>query len=210
MFLCFFVANSFPALFPNHSSRVFLVFLADEFQKLGIGLQSQIHVHLPRFCIRFRIVDCHFHIHVSKVSAPEPFGQMKTFGRWVPRLIQPKLTVCAGCLDNEGVALPLPNRESLPGGPIDDLWKRAAIAEDLPERGSGFVKNQGQSWYLNNLERSDQRGFLRQAGRQAARARVIFGMVRLAFFEHLSGPWLKRNRIAFLQALSDVEHRACR
>ena len=77
--------------------------------------------------------------------------------------------------------------------------------EDLPERGSGFVKNQGQSWYLNNLERSDQRGFLRRAGRQAARARVIFGMVRLAFFEHLPGPWLKRNCIAFLQALSDVE-----
>src|SRR5439155_10189365 len=62
------------ALFPNHTVRVSLVFLADKFQKFSIGLQGQIHIHRPRFRVRRWIVDCHLQIHVSKVSAPESFG----------------------------------------------------------------------------------------------------------------------------------------
>jgi len=154
--------------------RVFLVFLADEFQKFSVGLQSQIDVHLPGFRIRLRIVDRHLQIHVSKVSPVESFDQMKLFGCGVPRLIQPELTVRTGRFHDERVSFPLADGESLPRGPIDDFWKRPAIRKDLAERGSRFIQNHGQTWGLKNLERSNQSGFLGWARRQAARAGVIF------------------------------------
>jgi hypothetical protein len=65
---------------------VFLVFFADEFEKLGVGLQIQIDVHSPGFGIHLGVVDCHLQVDVSEVTAPESFGQMKISVRGAGRI----------------------------------------------------------------------------------------------------------------------------
>src|SRR5207247_7853616 len=55
-------------------------FLADEFQKLRVGLQSHFDIDCPWPRIRLRIVDRHLYVHVSEIAAAEAFDQMETIG----------------------------------------------------------------------------------------------------------------------------------
>src|SRR5215831_19677206 len=104
---------------------------------------------------------------MSEIAPPVAFDEMKAFRSRMACLIQPELAISASGFHDESVSLPLADGKSLPRGPRDILWKRAAISEDLAEVGPGFVQNHGHHRGLKDLQRVGSVGLtVRPTGKQ--------------------------------------------
>ncbi len=87
-------------LFPGHMLRIFLVFFTDEFKEFGIGLNVEFSSDGPWSRVCFRIVDSHFHIHVSEIAPAETFDKMQILAGRMAGLVQPGFTIRSYGIDD--------------------------------------------------------------------------------------------------------------
>src|SRR4029453_13909977 len=102
------------ALLAEHVAGVPLVLFADEFQKVPVGLQKKLGEDGPGARVHLRIVDDHFHVHVTEISTTKALGQVEGFALGVTGLIEPRPAIEADGVDDECLAFPFADREALP------------------------------------------------------------------------------------------------
>src|SRR5262245_5449617 len=92
---------------PNQMLGGFVVFVADEFEQLGICRQTQVHSHGPGPAVGRGIVDGNADVHVAEVPALETFDDSQLVADRVTEIVEPGLTVESDGFDDERVAFPL-------------------------------------------------------------------------------------------------------
>src|SRR5204863_1733932 len=133
-----------------HVLYISFVFQTYKLEQLGIGHENLVYFEAKRLGVGLRIVDCDLDLQVSEVHPSEPLRQLGGIRQRVASSIQPLPVSKACCLHDQGVALPLPDRVTVPGGLVD-RGQTAAVGEDLPEAGVVLVENQKQPWILDDL-----------------------------------------------------------
>src|SRR5436309_3017244 len=133
-----------------HVLYISFVFQTYKLEQLGIGYENLVYFEAKRLGVGLRIVDCDLDLQVSEVHPSEPLRQLGGIRQRVASSIQPLPVSKACCLHDQGVALPLPDRVTVPGGLVD-RGQTAAVGEDLPEAGVVLVENQKQPWILDDL-----------------------------------------------------------
>ncbi len=111
--------------------HVLVVFLADVFDKIGIGLERGMSVQLERSGVSPRIVDGCFPLQVPQVGAAIPFGGVQFFGMGMAREVEPEFIIEPDRINHQGVTLVLTDRFAIPGG----IWVGgvfASVHENLP------------------------------------------------------------------------------
>src|SRR5262245_17711719 len=110
--------------------------IAVRVEDLGVRLQEQRDGVRPRLHVRLGIVNGDGYSQVAEVGSLPAFGHMQGVAIRVRHVgAEPTAVAESDTLDNEGVALPLANGVSQPGGfGLTQLWQRPTIGEDLAER----------------------------------------------------------------------------
>src|SRR5207248_10483395 len=90
-------------------------------------------------CKDLGVIHRHFIFHVSEITPPEAFGDSQGFCLRMPAHVEPPEVVEACGIDDEGIAFPMSNGITQPGGiEISDvLWKLAPVGVD---RSMGTVR----------------------------------------------------------------------
>src|SRR5881396_2018663 len=133
-----------------HVLDILFVFQTYKFEQLGIGYENLVHLESPRLGVGFGILDRDLDFQVSEVHPAEPLRSLGGIRQRVAFSIQPLPVPKAGCLHDQGVAFPPPNRVTVPGSLID-RGQEPPIGEDLPEAGVVLVENQKQPRNLDDL-----------------------------------------------------------
>ena len=89
--------------------RVFFVLVAHIFRQVPCSDKVHVYRHRPRLRVSLWVIDCHTNRKVAIVSALEMLGYVETISRWVPRRVEPNLSIETAGRDNEILAVPLPD-----------------------------------------------------------------------------------------------------
>src|SRR5207245_7899307 len=111
--------------------RIILFVFAECFNQLLVRKKIQtceLDGLRPGVCLR--VLDGEFQIDVPEVAAPVAFGDMGRFGLRVPVHVQPPNIIKGIGLDDQRVAIPLPDGVTVIGR-LAGLGQRTAIHEDL-------------------------------------------------------------------------------
>src|SRR5437867_3297037 len=102
-----------------HVLDILFVFQTYKFEQLGIGYENLVHLESPRLGVGLGIVDRDLGFQVSEVHPAEPLRNLGGIRQRVAFSVQPLPVPKAGCLHDQGVALPLSDRVTVPGGLVD-------------------------------------------------------------------------------------------
>ena len=101
-------------------AAILFVFEADVFHQFDSRLQPEHAALLPGLRIGFGIVDCYFVRHCGGTGSPESFGQVKLIAVRMTIGIEGGFVVHVCDIDDQGVAVPLPDRGPEPGWILTD------------------------------------------------------------------------------------------
>src|SRR2546422_8804435 len=122
------------------------------FGELGIRNQREPQGGGPGLGIGLGIVNRDPDLQGSNITAPEALGEMQSVAMRVTAIIKPGFIGEADRVDNQGVALPLADRVSEPGGNAI-VGKATAVGEDLAIVNRFVVEDQDDSGRLDDLPR---------------------------------------------------------
>ena len=158
-----------------------LFILTDRFEKLGIRHQRFFGLKSNRLGKCFRIVEGHFEVHVSEIAAVETFGGAEGFRVRVPDKIQPASVIVSSGRNHQGIALPVPNRMTQPGGiHLLGVGQLAAIGEDGSMDiavGNTLIDNHRHCRRLHDSRHARKMVVRRRVG-QAVRARTVRSQIQ--------------------------------
>src|SRR5580698_9629238 len=95
---------------------VAVVLFADVFDQLVVRLQNRALGDGPWLGVSLRVVDGDLEVHMAEVFAVETLSDFQRVRHGVTVGVEPSSAVGSGGLDNQGVAIPVADRISLPSG----------------------------------------------------------------------------------------------
>src|SRR6187402_2093579 len=108
------------------AARLLLVLETDELHQLRVRQQRHFNRRAPRLRVRLRIVDGDADVHVTEVLATELRRHMERLCGRLSQLVEPHAAVEPTALDDQGVAIPLRSRVSMP------RWSNVGVRHELP------------------------------------------------------------------------------
>jgi hypothetical protein len=108
---------------------VFLVFVAEEFENVGVGEEAVGELNGERPSVHLGIVKSHLDIEVAEVAPVVALRDVQSFAVRVAHDIEPGLVIEAAGLDYQRVTLPLSDRVAEPSR-FGVLRKRPAVSVD--------------------------------------------------------------------------------
>jgi hypothetical protein len=95
--------------FSDQMRKVFVVFVADVFQQLGVRHQTEPIGSTPGPRVRFGVVDDDLKIRMAEVAAAEALAHMQCIAVGVASGVEPGSVVETCRIDDERIAIPMPD-----------------------------------------------------------------------------------------------------
>src|SRR5579863_1659992 len=161
-------AGAMELLHADQVRAVLFILEADILHEFQSGFELEHSTLFPGRGVGLGIVHRYFVRHRLRTRAPKTLGEMKLIAMGMAVGVEAGLVVHLGHVDHQGVAIPLSNGISEPGG-VEIFRVLAAVGGDRAEDVPGFVQNHHAIRSLDNLNRV---GSVRLPGHADGQTRV--------------------------------------